>query len=78
MEEISAHPGAQNRLDRWVCAGIGLLFVGLALAIAILSEVESGGWVYAVAVGIAALGVEALVAAVRNRRSLLSRIGPLP
>jgi hypothetical protein len=78
MEKVSARTGAHNRLDRWVCAGVGLLFMVLALAIAISSDGSAGGWVYAAAAVIGALGVEALVAAVRNRRSLLSRIGPLP
>lgn len=78
MEKVSPRHDAQNRLDRWVCAGVGLLFVGLAAAIAISSDGSAGGWVYAAAAVIAALGAEALVAAVRNRRSLLSRIGPLP
>lgn len=78
MEKVSAHPDPQDRLDRWVCAGVGLLFVGLAAAIAISSDGTAGGWAYAAAAVIGVLGAEALVAAIRGRQSLMSRIGPLP
>jgi hypothetical protein len=78
MEKTSAHADAQNRLDRWVCAGVGLLFVGLAAAIVLSSDAAADIWVYLAAAVIGALGVDALVAAARKRRSVLSRVGPLP
>lgn len=62
---------------RWATALIGVLFVGVAVAIVFAAR-EAGLAAYAAAAVVGALGVEALVCAARNRRCLLSRIGPLP
>lgn len=57
---------------------IGLLFLGVAIAIVLLGEAPSSvGSLLAVLV-IGGLGVDALLSAARGQRSLLSRIGPLP
>jgi hypothetical protein len=61
-----------------VSAAIGILFVGLAVAIVKVAWHDAGWAAYLVAAIIGALGVDALLCAVRNRRCLLSRIGPLP
>jgi hypothetical protein len=68
----------RSTLDRWVTAGFGVLFVGIAVAIvqAAISENPWGAGLSALVTG--ALGVDALMAAIRGRASLLSRIGPLP
>jgi hypothetical protein len=68
----------QGTRDRVAAAVIGAFFVGIALAI-LASFVHdlSVGPVLAAAV-IGGIGVEALLSAARNRRCLLSRIGPLP
>jgi len=54
------------------------MFVGIAIAIVYTSASDQpmGAFVTAALVGL--IGVDALVSAARNRRSLLSRIGPLP
>jgi hypothetical protein len=64
-----------NKVDRFVTVGFGLFFI--AIAIVLLAESGSTNLVgkYAVLGG---LGADAVVSAIRNRRSLLSRIGPLP
>lgn len=68
----------RSRSYRWVTAMVGLLFI--VLAIAILANADGdrklGATLAAVVVG--GLGVDAMVSAVRNRLSLLARIGPLP
>jgi hypothetical protein len=62
--------------SRLVTGGFGLLLIVLAVAIAIVSDAGWPGHVAAVVVG--GLGVEAHCSAACNRRSLISRIGPLP
>ena len=67
-----------GKLERWVATAIGALFIAIAVFI-LLSSPDTPGWgaLLAGAV-IGALGLEAVVSAARNRRCLLSRIGPLP
>ena len=67
-----------KRSGRWVTAAFGLLFVGIAIAIVYTSanDYPIGAFLTAAVVGL--LGVDALISAARNRRSFLSRIGPLP
>lgn len=73
-------PGAarEGRRERWAAAAIGVLFVAIAIAIPIASSGPLGLAAWFTAGLIAGLGLEAIVSAVRNRRCLLSRIGPLP
>lgn len=63
---------------RKVDAAFGAFFVALAIAILAVSDwpLPAGALVAASLVGF--LGLDAIVGAVRGRRSLLSRIGPLP
>jgi hypothetical protein len=70
--------GTREKLDRWVTAAIGLLFVGIAIAILVLSAGERPIAAFLAAFVTGGLGVDALLSAARNRRSFLSRIGPLP
>jgi multisubunit Na+/H+ antiporter MnhG subunit len=67
-----------NKVDRLVTAGFGLFFIGIAILTIFTSGSTSlvGKCVVVFLTG--GLGAEALFSAVRNRRSLLSRIGPLP
>ena len=67
-----------GRLDRWVAAAIGALFIAIALFILVSSPDALGLGALLAVVVIGGLGLEAVVSAVRNRRCLLSRIGPLP
>ena len=68
----------QGTRDRVAAAVIGAFFVGIALAIlaSFLHDLSVGPVLAAVVIG--GLGIEALISAVRKRRCLLSRIGPLP
>jgi putative Mn2+ efflux pump MntP len=74
----SSHDNAgQTTAYRVVTAVVGLVFV--ASAVLILSMGASPDlkqWIAAAIIGL--LGLDALVSAFRNKRSLLSRIGPLP
>jgi hypothetical protein len=64
--------------ERWVTAMVGLLFVGLAIAIVCSFEADLSLGALAAAAVIGGLGIDALLSAARKRRSILSRIGPLP
>jgi hypothetical protein len=66
------------RGSRIVTGCIGALFVALAIAIVAVVERPMGPGALIAALVIGLLGIDALINAVRNRRSLLSRIGPLP
>jgi hypothetical protein len=70
--------GREGSRERWAATAIGALFVAIAISIPVAASgpLGLGAW-FAVGV-IAGLGLEALVSAARNRRCLLSRIGPLP
>jgi len=62
---------------RWMTAGIGALLVACAAWIVML--VPFSDWLAMIAAGVLfVLGADALVAAKTGRRSVLSRIGPLP
>jgi hypothetical protein len=68
----------QGTRERVAAVLIGALFVGIALAIlaSFMHDLSVGALLAAVVIG--GLGIEALLSAARNRRCLLSRIGPLP
>ena len=63
--------------QRWADACIGALFIGCAMAILVLFPLADWKAMLAAAV-LFGLGLDALHAAWQPRRSLLSRIGPLP
>jgi hypothetical protein len=63
--------------QRWADACIGALFVGCAATILALFPLSDWKAMLAAA-ALFGLGLDALHAAWRPRRSLLSRIGPLP
>jgi len=65
--------------ERWFAFSLGLLLVGVAGYAGYGLAREGGGALRAVlALGFGLLGADAVVAALRNRRAFLSRIGPLP
>ena len=70
------HPRTCSTISRIVTGGFGVLFIGLALAILVTSEISFGVLIAAFVVG--GLGMDAIVSAFRGRTSLLARIGPLP
>jgi len=55
---------------------MGLLFTALGAWIAF--EIADDWPAYLAALAVGALGIDAVYSAVRGRRSLISRIGPLP
>lgn len=64
--------------SRGVDAAFGMFFLALAGAVVAYADVGAGAGALVVAAVLALLGANALLAALANRRSLLSRIGPLP
>ena len=64
--------------SRIVTGCMGALFVALAIAIIAVVDRPMGPGALVAALVIGLLGIDALISAVRARRSLLSRIGPLP
>jgi hypothetical protein len=77
---VSDHGSNQDESlgGRIVTGCMGALFVALAIAIVVVVDRPMGPGALAAAFVIGLLGVDALINAVRDRRSLLSRIGPLP
>ena len=65
-----------SRSHRLVTAAFGMLFLALAIAMIVISDRTIGPILASVATGI--LGLDALASAYRNKRSLLSRVGPMP
>ncbi len=70
------HQPSQTKAYRTVTCAFGVFFLALALVIFVVSEVSLGTLVAGVLVG--GLGLDAIVSALRNKKSLLARIGPLP
>ncbi len=68
----------QGMRERVAAVLVGALFVAIAIVIlaSFMHDLSVGPVLAAVVIG--GLGIEALLSAVRNRRCLLSRIGPLP
>ena len=64
--------------SRIVTGCMGALFVALAIAIIVVVDRPLGLGALVAAMVTGLLGIDALIAAVRGKRSLLSRIGPLP
>ena len=69
---------APTNAERWVTAIVGLLFVGIAIAIVGLLAADLSFGTLALAAVIGGLGIDAILSAARKRRSIVSRIGPLP
>ena len=67
-----------NNAERWVTAMVGLLFVGIAIAIVCSLDADLSLGALAAAAVIGGLGIDALLSAAFKRRSIVSRIGPLP
>jgi hypothetical protein len=67
-----------SRVDRLVTAAFGAFLVGIAVLSLVSADRSARAGASLVALVLGLLGVDALVAAVRGRRALVSRIGPLP
>jgi len=72
---MSNSAGGSN-MYRLVTAAFGLLFLAISIAILVVSDRTVGPILAAAVIGV--LGIDATASAFRNKRSLLSRIGPLP
>jgi hypothetical protein len=68
----------ESKGSRIVTGCMGALFVALAIAIIAVVDRPIGLGALVAAIVIGLLGIDALISAVRAKRSLLSRIGPLP
>lgn len=66
----------QSMAYRTVTFAFGVLFVACAVAIFVVTELSLGVWIAGIVIG--GLGLDAVVSAVRSKRSLIARIGPLP
>jgi hypothetical protein len=69
-------PGKRPSATVEAAFGIGLIL--LAIAIEVYADPSLGFGPRLAAALVGGLGMEAVIAAIRGRRSLLSRIGPLP
>ena len=67
-----------SKAERIGSAVIGVLFIAVAVWLLIMTLPQPAIGKLLVALVVGSLGVEALVSAFQRRRSLLSRIGPLP
>lgn len=66
------------KVNKVVEIALGVFFVTLAIIILGLSTPSTFAGSLLAALLLGTLGGEAIVSAIRNKRSLLSRIGPLP
>lgn len=71
-------PATSTRSRRLVSGLFGAFFVALALLVVGTSDASTRAPAIAAAVVIGGLGMDLIVSAMRGKRSLLSRIGPLP
>jgi hypothetical protein len=78
MPTPSSHPQQYSRTYRVVTAAFGLLFLIVALLIVVTSDTATRFGALLAAIIVGGLGLDALISALRDKRSLLSRIGPLP
>lgn len=70
------HSPAPSRAQRAVSYGYGVFFLALGLLIFVVADFSLGTVLAGLAV--AGLGVDAIVSTLRNKKSVLARIGPLP
>jgi hypothetical protein len=78
MDNPKLPKGMRSPTYRWVTALVGLLFVGLAIAILATATPQTRVGAYVAALVVGGLGADAIVSAARNRLSILARLGPLP
>ncbi len=74
--QLADHQPSQSKIYRIVTCAFGVIFGALALAIVVFAEISLGSLIASVLVG--GVGLDAIVCALRNKKSLLAKIGPLP
>lgn len=70
------HQQIHSKTYRIVTGAFGSLFVALSVVLFVVSDRSLGAAIAGVVIG--GLGVDAVIGALRNKMSLLARIGPLP
>ena len=78
MSEPRNEPNRESPAARIGSAVIGVLFIAAAILILLDATPFTSIWQPIAALVIGALGVDGVVSALRSKRSILSRIGPLP
>lgn len=71
-------PATSTKTRRMVSMLFGAFFVALAVLIVAISSASTRFGAIAVAVIVGGLGLDLIVCTMRRKRSLISRIGPLP
>ncbi len=74
----TSDPAVSTRTHRWIGTLFGIFFIALAVLIIATSEPSTRVGAIAAAIVIAGLGLDLIASVLRGKRSLLSRIGPLP
>lgn len=70
--------GGYTQQRRAVGAGFGVFFIIVAILLAFAADASNAFGVIVCVIAVGGLGVDAVISAWRQRRSLLERIGPLP
>ena len=73
---VTENQPLQSMAYRAVTFAFGVLFVACAIAIFVVTELTLGVGVAGIVIG--GLGLDAMISAIRSRKSLLARIGPVP
>lgn len=71
-------PATSTKPRRFVSALFGAFFVALALVTVVTADASTRVPAIAVAVVVGGLGLDLIISALRGKRSMLSRLGPLP
>ena len=69
---------AKSRTYRVITGAFGVMLVAVAVATVAVAESGSPWGARAVALALGLLGLDAIIASVRDTTSMVSRIGPLP
>lgn len=78
MSEPHNEPNRESPAARIGSAVIGVLFIAAAMLILLETSPFTSPWQPIAALVIGALGLDGVVSALRGKRSILSRIDPLP
>ena len=73
---VTENQPLQSMAYRAVTFAFGVLFVACAIAIFVVTQLTLRVWIAAMV--IRGLGLDAMISAIRSRKSLLARIGPVP
>ncbi len=74
----SDDPLATRKVHRYVTGAFGIFLMIVAVLVLVSADASSRVAALLVAAVLAALGIDAVLAAIRSKRAWVSRIGPLP